>query len=423
MTSDEPPSGKARASLLRVLTGARARIFASIGVGLLAWADAVSVKVPFYLLGKAALVAREAAAFVAAEAAQAIPDVIEQIEQNRFSVAGAARTGVAIAVVYLGYRFFRRVWQALAKIYPTNWEFWPRVGWRRKLILAALLAAGAAAAWQFGAFPWIGAQIAAFGRRTFGQLSWQGLSDSGRWLWRTSVAVYENKETVLPAVKGVLAGLATYATLEVARVLADLLWPAVRIGRAVCGRARPWSPDVRLSRRQKDWLHGAGSVTGGLIFGFSEVSVPSVPSWMWAALAPGLFLFARERPNLVSEVSRGCLHLARCLRRGAEFTYARPGWTGGIAAGIVVGIAAAGALLASHPLLGFAIILGIMKAAYAGTVIALLIAAGRGSAALAGLARRIIGQRAARPFVAPACSFPQERRAAPPLPKHAGPAI
>ena len=398
MTSDGPPFGKtwSRVSLIRTLTGARARIFAGVGVGLLVWADVISVKVPFYFLNKAALVARAAASFVAAEATHIIPDILDQFEQNQFSIADTAHIVVATAVFYLGYRFFRRIWQALKKISPTHWEIWPRFGLRRKLLLASLLAAGVVAAWQLGAFPWIGSQFLELGHQTFGQLSLQDLSNVSRWLWQGFVAIYENKGTMFPAVKGVLAALATYATLEVARAMADLVSPAVRLGHTVYSHVYPWLPDVKLSQSQKDWLHGMGSVTGGLIFGFSDLSFPSVPVWAWVALAPALFLFAKERPNLVSAVSKVGLNLGRCFHTAAELTLAQPKWAGGIAAGFVVGIAAADALFASNPLLGFAIISGVIKSTYTGTTIALLIAAGRGLAALAAHTRQVTGQLTVR---------------------------
>jgi hypothetical protein len=187
---------------------------------------------------------------------------------------------------------------------------------------------------------------------------------------------------MFPAVKGVLAALATYATLEVARAIANLVSPAARLGHTVYRHAYPWLPDVKLSRGQKDWLHGMSSVTGGLIFGFSDLSFPSIPVGACVVFAPGLFLFAKERPNLISAVSKIGLNLGRCFHTAAKLTFARPKWAGGITAGFMVGIAAAGALSASSPLLGFAIMSGAIKAAYTGTAIALLIAAGRGSAAL-----------------------------------------
>jgi hypothetical protein len=398
MTSDGPPLGKtwSRVSLIRTLTGAKAQIFASAGVGLLAWADVISVRVPFYFLNKATLVVKEAASFVAAEATHIIPDILDQFEQNHFSIAGTAHILVAAAAFYLGYRFFRRIWRALKKLHPTHWDIWPRFGLRRKLLLASLLAAGVVAAWQLGAFFRIGSQFLELGRQAFGQLSLQTLSNVSRWLWQGFVAIYESKGTVFPAVKGVLAALATYATLEVARAIANLVSHAARFGHAVYSHAHPWLPDVKLSQSQKDWLHGMGSVTGGLIFGFSNLSFPSVPVWAWVALAPELFLFAKERPNMVSAVSKIGLALGRCFRTVAELTLAQPKWAGGITAGFIVGIAAADVLLASNPLLGFAIISGVIKSAYTGTIIALLIAAGRGLAALVAHTRQVTGQLTVR---------------------------
>jgi hypothetical protein len=398
MTSDGTPFGKtwSRLSLVHTLTGAKAQIFACAGVGLLVCTDVISVKVPFYFFSKATLVAREAASFLAGEATHIIPDILDQFEQNTFSIADTAHIVVATAIFYLGYRFCRRIWQALKKIHPTHWDIWPRLCLRRKLLLASLLAAGVVAAWQLGAFPWIGSQLLGLGHQAFGQLSLQSLSNVSRWLWQGFVAIYENKGTMLPAVNGVLAALATYATLEVAKAVADLVSPAVRFGHTVYSYAYPWLADVKLSQIQKDWLHGMSSVTGGLIFGFSDLSFPSVPAWAWVVLAPELFLFAKERPNLVSAVSMAGLTLGRCFRTAAELTLAKPKWAGGIAAGFMVGIAAADASFSSNPLLGFAIISGVVKSAYTGTTIALLVAAGRGLAALAAYTRPVIGQLTVR---------------------------
>jgi hypothetical protein len=398
MTSDAPPSEKtwSRASLVRKLTGAKAQIFASAGAGLLVWTDVISVKVPFYFFYKAALIAREAASLAAAEAIHIVPDIFDHFEQNKFSIADTANMALAIAVFYMAYRFLRRIWQALKKVRPTHWDIWPRFGLRNKLLLASLLAAGIIAAWQLGAFPLIGSRFLELGRQTFGELSLQNLSNTGEWLWQGSAALYENKGTVFPAVKGVLAALATYATLEVARVVADLASPAVLLGHAVYSRAHPWLPRVKFSQRRRDWLHGAGSATGGLIFGFSDLSFPSIPVWGWVALAPGFFLFLKERPGLASAVSKSGLKLSRCLRRAAEFTLAQPKLVGGIVAGFMIGIAAAGYLFFSHPFLGFIIISGVIKATYTGSSIAMLIAAGRGLASLAVHTRRVAGHLSIR---------------------------
>jgi hypothetical protein len=391
MTLDERPPGKRwdRASLLRALTSAETQVFASAGTGLLVWADVINVKVPLYFLNEAALAVKEAVSFVVAEAAHIIPSIFDGLEHSSFSVIDAAHIAATSAVIYLGFIFCKRTLQALKKISPIHWMLWPPFSSRRKLFLISVLAAGVFAAWQFGAFPQIGSQFLALGNQIVSQLSPQNLSYVSHWLWHGIVAAYENKETILPVVKGVLAAVATYATLEVARVTANLVSPAVRLSYAAYNCVYPWLPEVKLSQRQKDWLHAAGSVTGGLIFGFSDLSFSSVPVWVWAALAPGFFLFTKERPNLLSAVSKVGLKVGRCFHTAAEFTLAQPKRVGGITAGFMVGIAAAGAFFSSSPFLGFGIMSGVIKAAYTGTAIALLIAAGRGSAALAAHIRQV----------------------------------
>jgi hypothetical protein len=363
---------------------------------LLVWADVISVKVPLYFLNEAALVVKQAISFVVAEAAHIIPSIFDGLQHNDFSVTDAAHIAATFAIIYLGFVFFKRTLQALKKISPIHWTLWPPFSLRRKLFLISVLAAGVFAAWQFGAFPQIGSQFLALGNQIVSQLSPQNLSFVGQWLWQGIVAVYENKETVLPVVKGILAAIATYATLEVARVMTNLGSPAVRLSYAAYNCAYPWLPEAHLSRRQKDWLHAAVSVTGGLSFGFSDLSFSSVPVWAWAALAPGLFLFAKGRPNLVSAVSKVGLRLGRCFHTTAEFTLAQPKLVGGITAGFMVGIAAASALFASSPFLAFGIMSGVIKAAYTGTAIALLIAAGRGWAVLVAHTRQATNHLAMR---------------------------
>jgi hypothetical protein len=349
---------------------------------LLVWADVVSVKIPLYFLKEAALAVKEAVSFVVAEAAHIIPAIFDGIDRNIFYVTDAAHIVASAAVIYLGFTFAKRTLQALKKLSPLHWNLWPRFGLRRKLFLISIFAAGVFAAWRLGAFPQIGSQFLALGNQIVSQLSFQDLLTVSQWLWQEIVAAYENKETILPVVKGALAAVATYAMLEAARVTAHFVSPPIRLGYAVYNRAYPWLPEVSLSQRQKDWLHAMGSVTGGLIFGFSDLSFSSVPLWAWAALAPELFVFARERPDLIPAISKAVRNLSRCFRLAVELTLARSKWVGVIAVGFVAGIAAAGALSASRPLLGFAIMSGVIKAAYIGTAIALLIAAGRGSAVL-----------------------------------------
>jgi hypothetical protein len=189
-----------------------------------------------------------------------------------------------------------------------------------------------------------------------------------------------------------LAAVATYATLEVARVTANLVSPAVRLSYAACNCVYPLLPEVKLSQRQKDWLHAASSVTGGLIFGFSNLSFSSIPVWAWAALAPGFVLFTKERPNLVFAVSKIGLKVGRCFHLAAELTIAQPRRVAGITTGFMICVLAAGVFLSSSPFLGFGIMAGVIKAAYTGTAFALLIAAGRGSATLVAHIRRVTHQ-------------------------------
>jgi hypothetical protein len=327
----------------------------------------------------------------AVEADHIIPNLFDYFEKNNLSIYDTVSILVAIAVFYLTYRFIRRIWQALKKMRPTHWNIWPRFGLRSKLLLTSLLAAGIIAAWQLGAIPWIGSQFLEFGHQTLGQLSLQNLSDTGEWLRQASLALYENKGTVFPALKAVLAALATYATLEVARVIADLASPVLRLAHAVYSRTYLWLPRVRLSQCQRDWLHGTGSATGGLIFGFSDLSFPSITVWGWVALAPGFFLFLKERPNLTSAISKVGLKLGRRLRRVAEFTLAHPKMVGGISTGFMIGIATAGYLFSFHQFLWFIIISGVIKAVCTGTSLAFVIAGGRGLTSLAVHTRRVAG--------------------------------
>jgi hypothetical protein len=391
MTLDERPPGKKwdRASLLRALTSAKTQVLASAGTGLLVWADVISLKIPLYLLNEAALIVKEAVSFVVAEAAHIIPSIFEGIEHNNFSVTDVAHIAATSAVIYLGFIFCKRTMQALTRSSHIHWMLWPPFRLRRKLFFISLVAAGVFAAWQIGAFPQIGSQVLALGNQIVSELSPQNLSYVSHWLWHGIVGAYENKETILPVVKGVFAAVATYATLEVARVTADLVSPAVRLSYAAYKCVYPWLPEVKLSQRQKDWLHAAGSVTGGLIFGFSNLPFASVPVWAWAALAPGFFIFTKERPNLVYAVSKVGLKVGRCFHTAAEFTIAKPKRVGCITASFMIGIAAAGAFFYSSPFLGFGMMSEVIKAVYTGTAIALLIAAGRGSAALVAHIRQL----------------------------------
>jgi hypothetical protein len=384
MTSDETPFEKkwGRAGLLRALTSAEAQVFASAGTGLLVWAGAISLESPFYFFREVALVIKEVISFVVVEAAYIIPNILYEVDSDKFSVNDATHIVATVAVIYLGFMFFKRSSLALKKISPFHWNFWPRFGLRRKLLLLSTLTAGVFAAWALGAFPEMGSQFLALGHHIASQFSIQNLSYVSQWLSHELVAAYRNKETVLPVAKGALAAVTTYATLEVGRVATHFASPLIRLGYAVYNRARPWFAGVNLSQPQRDWLHAAGSMMGGMIFGFSSLSFPLIPVLAWVALAPGLLLFAKEKPNLILALSKGGWNLGRYFHVVATWTLARPKWAGGIAVGVTVGAAAVGGFFSSSPMLGLVIMSGVIKAAYTGTAIAVLIAAGRGWAAL-----------------------------------------
>jgi hypothetical protein len=146
---------------------------------------------------------------------------------------------------------------------------------------------------------------------------------------------------------------------------------------------RLWLPHVEPTRRQIDWLHSAGSVAAGALFGFTNLSFPQIPDGLWAASLPGLILFAGQRPNLIFAIGNVGSHMTRYLihylRIATQYTHAHPRGALGVAGGAMVGGAIAAAFDTSGPLWGVAIIWGTLKAGYSAVVIASIIAAMRGS--------------------------------------------
>jgi hypothetical protein len=179
------------------------------------------------------------------------------------------------------------------------------------MILAVLALGGAIAlVCQYGDLPWLAGRLvdslwlavkAAYANR-----------DS---LWRAVLAVDESKETIGQVAKGTLGAVATYVTLKFAWVAVDfalsilgvalpIMLPVARYGYDGYKHAREWLPHVELTPRKIDWLHGAGSLAAGSILGVKNLSLPSLPTLLWAASVPGLFLFLRTRPNLLHRVWR-----------------------------------------------------------------------------------------------------------------------
>jgi hypothetical protein len=168
--------------------------------------------------------------------------------------------------------------------------------------------------------------------------------------------------------------------------------PVARYGYDGYKHARQWLPHVELTPRKIDWLHSAGSLAAGSIFGFENLSLPSIPTLLWVASVPGLFLFLRTRPNLLRSV--WCIgyyvaqYLNHCVSIGIDYAHSHPRAARSIGAGAMVAVVAVGILHAFSSLFAVAILLGTLKAAYSAVQIALMIAAVRGSINTAAQLRR-----------------------------------
>jgi hypothetical protein len=103
-------------------------------------------------------------------------------------------------------------------------------------------------------------------------------------------------------------------------------------------------------RQGPDCLHGAGSLAAGSIFGFENLSLPSIPTLLWAASVPGLFLFLRTRPNLLRRVWRVGYFMGQysdhCVSIATEYAHSHPRAARSIGAGAMVAVAGVGTL---HP--------------------------------------------------------------------------
>ena len=222
-------------------------------------------------------------------------------------------------------------------------------------------------------------------------------------MWRAVLAIDESKETIGQVAKGTLGAVATYVTLKCAWLAVDfalsiisVAWatmsPVARYGYNSYKHARQWLPHVELTPRKIDWLHGAGSLAAGSIFGFENLSLPSIPTLLWAASVPGLFLFLRTRPNLLRRVWRIGYYvgwyLNHCVSIATKYAHSHPRAARSIGAGAMVAVAGVGTLHAFSSLVAVAIFLGTLKAAYSAVQIALMIAAVRGAVKMAANVKR-----------------------------------
>jgi hypothetical protein len=221
--------------------------------------------------------------------------------------------------------------------------------------------------------------------------------------WQAALAIYENKEIIGQVAKGVLGAAATCVTVKVTRVAVDFVLSIIgfvlpivstlaRNGYDGYKYARQWVPNVELTPRKIDWLHGAGSLAAGSIFGFANLSFPSLPTWLWLASVPGLIVFSRTRPNLRRGIWQTvcCVgrYLNHCLRIASEYARSHPRAARHVVAGAMVAMLGVGAFHLYTPLSAVIVLSGTLQAAYSAVMIALIVAAVRGSVSLAADARQ-----------------------------------
>jgi hypothetical protein len=367
--------------------------FVSIATGLLVAADVMSLRVPLYFFGQATDRVGDVFHSVAGLVRHGLSDIFDQIETGSITVFDALYLVWTAILVGAGFVFLRRAWRALAIMRPRRW-LRPRLGWRG-MFLAVLAFGGAIAlVCQYGDLTWLAGWLvdslwfaikAAYANRDG--------------LWQAVLAINENKETIGQVAKGILGAVATYVTLKFAWVAVDFALSIISVALPIMSlvarygyngykHARQWLPYVELTPRKIDWLHGAGSLAAGSIFGFENLSSPSIPTLLWAASVPGLFLFLRTRPNLLRRVWRIGYYvgwyLNHCVSIATKYahTHPRAAWS------IGVGAMGAGAGVGTLHAFAVAIFLGTLKAAYLAVQIALMIAAVRGAVKMAANVKR-----------------------------------
>ena len=379
----------------------RAKLIQNFACGAVGWlvaADVMSLRVPLYFFGQATDRVADVFHIVARLIRDGLPDLFEKLGTGDVTVSDALYLALTVVLVGAGFVFLRRAWRALAVMRPSHWPGVPRLGWRGKMLAVLALGGAIALVWQYGDLLWLA-------RRLVHSL-WIAIkaayanSDE---VWQAVLTIYGSKEIIGQVAKGVLSAVATYVTVEVARVAVDfalsiirfvlpIMSPVARYGYDGCKYARQWLPNIELTPSTIDWLHGTGSLAAGSIFGFENLSFPSVPSWLWVASVPGLLVFSSTRPNLLRRIWRTVCYVGRylshCVSIAGEYARSHPRAARDVAAGAMVALAGVGAFHAYSPLLAVMVLAGTLKVAYSAVTIALIVAAVRGSVSLAANVRR-----------------------------------
>ena len=372
--------------------------FASGAAGLLVAADFMSLRVPLYFFGQASDRVGDVFHSVARLLREGLPDLLEKLETGTMTVSGALHLALTVLLFGGGFVFLRRAWRALAAMRPGHWLGLPRLGWRGKVRAVLILGGAIALVCQFGDFSWL-ADRAVHSLWLAVKAAYANMDGLGQ----AVLAVYESKEIIAQVAKGVLGAVAACVTMKVARVAVEfvlsmvrfvlpIISPVTRYGYAGYKYARQRLPNVGLTPRKIDLLHGTGSLAAGAIFAFENLSFPSLPTWLWVASGPGLFVFSRTRPNLLRGIWQTLRYVGRYLNHYASIArqYARshPRAARDIAAGAMAAIVGVGAFHFLRPLSAVVVLSGTVQAAYSAAVVALIIAAIRGSVSLAANVRR-----------------------------------
>jgi hypothetical protein len=372
--------------------------FASGAAGLLVAADVMSLRVPLYFFGQASDRVGDAFHSVARLLRERLPDIFDKIETGSIAVSDALYLALTVVLVGAGLVFLRRAWRALAGMRPGHWIPAPRLGWRGKLLAVSALGGAIALVCRYGDLSWLAGRIV--------HSLWLAVNaayENKDGFWQAALGVYESKEIIGQVAKGLVGAAATCVTVKVVRVAVDfvlsiigfvlpILSPVARYSYQGYKYARQWMPNVELTPRKVDWLHGTGCLAVGLTFGFENLSFPSLPTWLWIAFVPGLLVFSRTRPNLRrvvwQTVCYGGRHLNHSVRIASEYARSHPRAARRVVAGAMVTMLGVGACHYYTPLSPVTIVSGTLQAAYSAVVIALIIAAVRGSISLAADVRR-----------------------------------